>query len=291
MSAGICRAGWMLFGWLMIDLAIGAEKEDAAPPAAAQGEATEATMALWKQHELDFTYRSAVPTHTCHDLRHRVAAILVAVGARPDIEVEADDCDIVLEPDQTMRGGLHEPWEPRGRFETGRYDTDRFHRSRSFERLDRGQSTRVRIRLWSPVEATDAAMEEWKKSKSRSELVARVTGNPAPVMQMTGQFPAEWQTVTLTHRNADLEPEDCQLLEQMSSTVLRQLRVRKVRSSHCDTSVTSNLPPQLTAEALISNPFSGPVLRTSESAPQDEPAEGSSTTESANAPAATPPSQ
>lgn len=233
-----------------IGIAAAEEQQQAQSGAQSAGPSGEATMALWRERDLDFTYRSSVVTHTCQDLRYRVATVLVALGARPDIRVSADNCDAVLAPEE--QENRPEPWRPPNS-RSERFGLEGFG-DREFDR--KGQYSRVRIHLTSPVEVTPAAVQEWKKDRSKRELIARVTGNPSPLLETTGQFPAEWQTVTLTRRTADLEPEDCALLEQLSSSVLRQLAVRKVRmSGHCDPRHPSHIPPQLTVEALVSNPY------------------------------------
>ncbi len=246
------------------------------PSQSSQPETTEQsnqpTMALWQARELDFIYRSPVATHTCQNLRYRVATVLVAMGAKPDIRVSADNCDAVLDPEENSI----EPWrapseaDPWRRSSMPPFESDRL-RERGFSR--EGQQSRVRIHLTSPVEVTPAAIQEWKKDKSKRELIARVTGNPAPILETTGQFPAEWQTVKLTRSTADLEPEDCALLEQLSTSVLRKLSVRNVRvGGQCDPRHPSRIPPQLTAEALMSNPYGGPAPAKEEPKQDEQPA-------------------
>ena len=65
-------------------------------------------------------------------------------------------------------------------------------------------------------------------------------------------FAAERQQVTLSHRTIRLEPADCELLDQMMSSVFRELNVRVVRRNFsCDPRQFSRIPPQLTVEALL----------------------------------------
>lgn len=45
-------------------------------------------MAIWREHEFNFTYRSAYPTHSCHDLQSLVALVLVALDGEPSPTLE-----------------------------------------------------------------------------------------------------------------------------------------------------------------------------------------------------------
>jgi hypothetical protein len=223
-------------------------------PATAQ----ERTTAVWKEQEISFLYRSSTSIYECDALRRRVASILLAVGARGDLQVKVENCrHYVVTPD-------HDPTD------TWMDPADRY-RSSGLERWRRDpndeQTANVRIRLATPVEVTAEVLDEVKKEKTRRELIARVTGNPAAVQQMTGEFPAEWREVTLSRSTIGLEPEECELLDQMSSSVFRQLGIREVaRGMTCNPRQRSNIPPKLTVKALITAPFAPSV-------PQEEPTE------------------
>ena len=104
----------------------------------------------------------------------------------------------------------------------------------------------------SPVAVTPEVLAEIDRDKSRRELVSRVTGNPAAAMNDPIVFAAQRQTVTLSRQTMRLEPEDCELLEQIATNVFRELDVRVVRrSSTCDARQPSAIAPQLTVEALL----------------------------------------
>jgi hypothetical protein len=69
-------------------------------------------------------------------------------------------------------------------------------------------------------------------------------------------FPASWQSVTLSRDSIGIEPEECELLEQMSTDVFRQLGVRVVRGgANCDRRRASRISPKLTVKAFVGVPF------------------------------------
>jgi hypothetical protein len=210
--------------------------------------AQQQTTAAWKEREIDFLYRSSTAIYTCSALRDRVASILLAVGARADVQVRVDNCEEFIGPQYDPM----DTWQsPSDRYRFDRLGSDRFRNDRSRD----GQSAIVRIHLRNPVEVTPEVLEELKKEKTRRELIARATGDPTAILQATGQFPAQWQSVTLSRKTIGLEPEECELLDQMSS-VFRELGVRNVRRSfNCNPRQSTRIPPTLTAEALMSTPW------------------------------------
>lgn len=198
--------------------------------------------AVFKAREVDFFYRSSTTFLACHELRNVVTNILRAVGARDDIQVRVSDCDHVVMQEESP----FERWEER-RFPNGQFSNDGFPRNRGRE-----QYSHIRARLMTPVELTPEVLAEIDKDKSRRELVSRVTGNPAASMNDPIVFEAKRQPVTLSRSSLKLEPEDCQLLEQMTRSVFRELDVRVVRRNvTCDSRQESRIAPQMTVEALL----------------------------------------
>lgn len=103
-----------------------------------------------------------------------------------------------------------------------------------------------------PVEVTPEVLEELKKDKSRRELISRVTDNPNVGLDEPIVFPARREHITLSRRTIDLEPEECELLDQMSRGIFRELGLRVVKGHpSCDRDRVSHIPPQLTVEALM----------------------------------------
>lgn len=212
--------------------------------------------AVYKVQELSFNYQLPRQFQACHELRTRVANILLAVGARDDIKVDVRNCDAYVVGDDDMMDPL-----------PGRASSDPFDRADPFERNDpfnrssstfrnsaseRRQSAHIRIRLQMPVEMTPAVMKEIDKDKSRRELISRVTRNPVAAMNDPIVFEAQRQEVTLSSRTVRLQPEDCELLEQMSTQLFRKLDVKVTgRTASCGPRDSSRIPPQMSVEALL----------------------------------------
>lgn len=221
------------------------------PFAAAQ----EQTAAVLKQHEVDFFYRSAVAPFSCDALERRVMSVLHALGARQDIEVNVSNCNYSINSQTTIETGQSssdryqrpsDPWanssDPFGS------TSDRFRNRQT----DWEQSSHIRIRLMMPVEVTPEVLEELKKDKTRRELISRVTDNPNVGLDEPIVFPARRENITLSRRTIDLEPEECELLDQMSRSIFRELGLRVVKGRpRCDRDRVSHIPPQLTVEALM----------------------------------------
>lgn len=113
------------------------------------------------------------------------------------------------------------------------------------------------IQLLAPVEATPEALEELKKGESKRELIARVSGDRAKVAELTEQFPAQWQRVTIGRwrGTASLEGGDCELLDQVKRKILPKLAVRVVEDSMpCPASPNPLVRPTLVVDALIPMP-------------------------------------
>jgi hypothetical protein len=202
--------------------------------------------AVYKAQEVSFQYRSSRYAYSCPELEQRVANILRVLGARDDIQVSARNCNVSLMPEDPFEDPRFErdstnPWD-RGSA------SGRFGRTGGSER-DRSAS--VRVRLMMPVEVTPQVLAEIDKDKSRRELVSRVTGNPAAAFNDPIVFAARRQEVTLGERPNRLRPEDCDLLEQMTSQLLRRLDMRVIRRSFNCRPELSNIPPQLVVETLM----------------------------------------
>jgi hypothetical protein len=192
--------------------------------------------AVYKAHEVSFVYHSFVNLYACDELRNHVAGILRAVGARDDIKVRVNDCDVFVFPDETSP-----EWDRWNRYGS---PTARFR--------GRSQNSHVRVELMFPIEATPEVRAEIEKDKSRRELVSRVTGNPFAALNDPAIFPAQRQEVTLSRGTIRLGPEDCELLEQMIPTVFHKLDVKVVRRQlSCDPHQRSQFSPKLVVETLL----------------------------------------
>ena len=208
-----------------------------------QGSVEEPTPAVWKERKMSFHYSSSIAVYACKALEGRVADLLRAVGARDDIRVHANNCDQTLTPaspgvigpsGRTTARPMSAPY-PEGRLDpAGR------------------QSVFLLVTLMMPTEVTPEVLAELEKDKQRRELVARVSGNPAAKFNDPVIFAAERQKVTLSQKTVGLEPEECELVDQMSTTVFRELGVNVVRKrTNCDRTRPSMAPPELVVESLM----------------------------------------
>jgi len=202
--------------------------------------AQDKVSAVYKAHEVRFVYHSFVNLFDCGELRNHVAVILRTVGARDDIKVRVSACEVFLMEDETSP-----EWD-----RWNRYGGPQPFGNSQGER--RQQNSDVRVELMFPIEATPDVLAEIDKDKSRRELISRVTGNPLAALNDPIIFPAERQQVTLSRATIRLGPEDCELLEQMSSSVFRKLDVKVVHQDlDCDSQQRSYFPPTLVVETLL----------------------------------------
>ena len=113
---------------------------------------------------------------------------------------------------------------------------------------------RVTVSVSAPVEATPQAIAERDKGKSKRELAARVRGeieDPAAL----APFPAQWKRVSLSRGAVNLEPGDCELIDEVRRKVLPKLAVRLVKDgTQCTPHQVSMSQPQLEVEALVALP-------------------------------------
>lgn len=113
---------------------------------------------------------------------------------------------------------------------------------------------RVMVNVTAPVEATPQALAERDKDKSKRELAARVRGEKEDADELAA-FPAQWKRISLSRGNLDLEPGDCELIDQLRRKVLPRLSVRVVKdNTACAPRQVSPGQPQLEVEALVALP-------------------------------------
>jgi len=236
-------------------------------PTCVPAAAPEPVTAVWKEHQLSFHYASFAAAYPCHVLRSRIARVLNAVGARPDLSVTLTNCDSsIIEP--TVANGDATGW-PQNRsgsrpddpssvsirdgagWSQGRSASvsDAYRRSEPLQVVD------ARVHLSMPAEMTPAVIAELKADRKRRELITRVTGDPLPLFDDPMVFTAQRQVVTLSHETTGIEPADCELLDQMAMTLFRTLGVRVLRRGYvCDRSWVSRIHPALDVEALLPFP-------------------------------------
>lgn len=114
---------------------------------------------------------------------------------------------------------------------------------------------RVVMRVVGPVEATPEALAERDKNKSVRELVDRVKGKSDHPLDSLEQFPAQWRRVSLTRGRLDLQPGDCELIEELQKKVLPKLSIRTVKDDvQCSPNQLSLGQPRLEVDALVELP-------------------------------------
>lgn len=114
---------------------------------------------------------------------------------------------------------------------------------------------RVEMRVVGPVEATPEELAERDKNKSVRELVERVRGKSDHPLDSLEQFPAQWRRVSLTRGRLDLQPGDCELIEEIKKKVLPKLAVRIVNDDvQCSPHQLTLGQPRLELESLVELP-------------------------------------
>ncbi len=236
------------------------------------GAAEPETMAVLKLHEFSFVYRSSNYVLSCGDIRGRVASVLRVLGASQDLQVRVNGCDAVAMPIDRRGDTLDGPGtvrSPSGRWSASvdpfehPYDDGNLSSSDPLRRRSVGpvQSTRVDIRAQLPVEMTPKVQAELQKDKSRRELISRV--NPSSGIGEPVVFEAERRVVELSRKTIRLEPEECELMEQMSRSIFKKIGARVVRRANCPDE-PSNIPPKLMVEQLLPKLPSVPTLSPTE---------------------------
>jgi hypothetical protein len=113
---------------------------------------------------------------------------------------------------------------------------------------------RVLLNLHAPVVATPEALAERDKGKSKRELAARVRGEKEDP-EALAPFPAQWKRVALKRGTVNLEPGDCELIDELRRKVLPRLAVRLVKdNTGCIPHQVSPGRPQLEVDALVALP-------------------------------------
>lgn len=173
-------------------------------------------QAIWKPQELSFNYQSFTTFYSCSSLETKVKRVLIALGAHRDLKVRTRGC-------------------------------------MSMNEIARMPS--VEIELISPVEATPEALAELDKTRSTRELVARVKGDSKQAEVEEEQFGAHWKRVSLSRGKLNLEPGDCELIDQLKKKVLPKLAIRVIDDGvECAPNQVSMNQPRLVVEALSKLP-------------------------------------
>lgn len=215
-----------------------------------QAAAQDPITAVWKERKLSFSYNSSRAVYSCDALADRFKSVLRAVGARDDVKVRVSGCNhSMVPPDPRME-------DPMGRSTMdpmNRPTMDPTSRYRD-QPTNRRQYVSVYATFMLPTEVTPQVLEELKKDKSRRELLAHVKGDPLLKFSDPVPFTAVRQRVTLSRKTIGVEPEECDLLDEVSATVFRQLGMRVLnRNFNC--SPDSQISPTVVVEALLATAY------------------------------------
>jgi hypothetical protein len=175
--------------------------------------------------------------------------ILRALGARDDVQVRTVNCGVNGAPDLSVTDNSTWNNNPNSNWDRSTQQQSPMERMRG---TTPHQNTSLHIWAMMPVVATPDVAKEMEQDKARRELVSRVTGNMNVALNDPILFAATRQEVTLSHDTIKIEPQHCELLDQMISSVFRRLDLKVTHKElSCDPHQRSNFPPTATVEALL----------------------------------------
>lgn len=218
MSRQCVTSAPLLWLTLLFSLPAAALAEDQAGVAAepdAQVPAADPVQAIWKHQEIAFYFQSFTTFYSCTSLEAKLERIMRELGVHARVKVRSADCPYSV-----------------------------------------ARMPRVVMQVISPVEATPAALAERDKNKSVRELAQRVRGKKSQhPLDSLEEFPAQWRRVSLTRGRLDLQPGDCELIDDLQKKVLPKLAVRTVRDDvQCSPNQLTLGQPRLEVDALVELP-------------------------------------
>jgi hypothetical protein len=197
--------------------AVGVAEDQAATAAEpdAPAAAADPVQAIWKHQEIGFYFQSFTTFYSCTGLEAKLERIMRELGVHARVKVRSADCPYSV-----------------------------------------ARMPRVVMQVISPVEATPEALAERDKNKSVRELAHRVRGKKSDSpLDSLEEFPAQWRRVSLTRGRLDLQPGDCELIEELQKKVLPKLAVRTVRDDvQCSPNQLTLGQPRLEVDALVEIP-------------------------------------
>ncbi len=208
-------SAWLLWLALLFSLPGLAAEDQATEPEGQAVAAVDPVQAIWKQQEIAFYFQSFTTFYSCTGLEGKLERIMRELGVHARVKVRSADCPYSV-----------------------------------------ARMPRVVMQVVSPVEATPEALADRDKNKSVRELAQRVRGkksdNPLDSLE---QFPAQWRRVSLTRGRLDLQPGDCELIEELQKKVFPKLAVRTVQDDvRCSPNQLTLGQPRLEVDALVEIP-------------------------------------
>lgn len=208
-------SAWLLGLTLLFSLPARAAEDPAAAPEGQAAASVDPVQAIWKQQEIAFYFQSFTTFYSCTGLEGKLERIMRELGVHARVKVRSADCPYSV-----------------------------------------ARMPRVVMQVVSPVEATPEALAERDKNKSVRELAQRVRGKKSESpLDSLEQFPAQWRRVSMTRGRLDLQPGDCELIQELQKKVLPKLAVRTVQDDVlCSPNQLSLGQPRLEVEALVELP-------------------------------------
>jgi hypothetical protein len=111
----------------------------------------------------------------------------------------------------------------------------------------------IGVTLAAPTEATQESVKAATTFDSRQRLLARLHSQPLPTATDLERFPAQWRTVSLSHRRGPhLSSGDCELFDALRRRVFPRLAVRIDKEDlSCTSGYASHFAPRLEVTALM----------------------------------------
>lgn len=197
-----------------------------------------AIQAIWMVQNVPFEFRGDTIGYTCDTFKKKVRAILIAVGVHTSMIVEARCPPARLEPTMpTRRQSLF-------RGEVDNVVSNSGMTARTSSRIS------ASISFAAPALATDENIRLTTTFDAQERLVAQVKGEELPTASNIPVFPAIWAPIELTSRSDPwLQPNDCELLRQLSAQVFQKIAVEPLEKLRCQASMPSRL--SLDVKALL----------------------------------------
>jgi hypothetical protein len=209
-------------------------------PAVAQDSVgdSRATHAIWLSRTVPFEYRGDRTAYTCESFKEKVRAVLLAVGVHPSLIVGLR-CERAS-PQST--GRRPSPSIFQGEVEIP--STGPTHIGGTSSRIS------ARIALAAPAIANEQNIRDATTFDAQRRLLAEMRNEELPTPTTIPIFPAVWTSITLSGKtNPWLEPDDCELLRQLSQQVLPTIGIKVTRKVTCSGAKISR--PSLMVEALV----------------------------------------
>jgi hypothetical protein len=211
--------------WLTVLLGLPAAIA-AGEPLPADKAAAEPVQAIWKHQEIAFYFQSFTTFYSCAGLEGKLERIMRALGVHAKVRVRSADCPSAV-----------------------------------------ARMPRVVMNVIAPVEATPGAFAERDKGKSVRELAVRLKGKGKSTdpLDSLEPFPAQWRRVALSRGRLNLEPGDCELIEELQRKVLPKLAVRIIDDDvQCSPNQLTLGQPRLEVEVLVELPKADDVKERSD---------------------------